>query len=133
MQACPRISQEASPSEAADLQSAASVGADIGSADFNKEMLARHVQAIRRRVAAMEKSIYFMEKRQDKAASLPSETGRHASQFRHEFLEAMANDCQEQAASVKAHFQLWKTDLLYSRYSHVGCFGALYAAWYYRL
>jgi hypothetical protein len=133
MQACPRISLEASPSEAADRQSAEALGADSGSAGNEKGMVASHVQAIRRRAAAMEKSIYFMEKRQDSAASLPSETARHASQLRHDYMKAMKNDCPEKAARVKEDWKLWKTNLLYSRYSHVGCFGALYAAWYYRL
>jgi hypothetical protein len=131
--ACPHISLEPSPSEAADRQSAAAIGADSGSADFNKDMLAKHIQAIRRRAAAIEKSVYFMEKRQDSAASLPSETGRHAKQFSHEYMEAMANDWPEKAAAVREDFKRWKTDLLYTRYSHVGCFGAMYAAWYYRL
>ena len=132
-QKCPHISLEPSPSEAGDIQSAMILGADSGSADIDKNMLASHVRFIRRRAASIEKAVYVMEKRQDSAASLPSETGRHASQFSHEHMEAMAKGWPEKAASVKEGFKQWKTDLLYTRYSQVGCFGALYAAWYYRL
>ena len=132
-QKCPHISLEPSPSEAGDIQSAMSMGADSGGADIDKIMLARHVGAIRRRAASIEKAVYFVEKRQDSAASLPSETGRHASQFSHEYMQAMAKGWPEKAASVKEGFKQWKTDLLYTRYSQVGCFGALYAALYYRL
>ena len=87
-QNCPHISLEPSPSEAGDIQSAMSMGADSGGADIDKIMLARHVGAIRHRAASIEKAVYFMEKRQDSAASLPSESGRHASQFSDEHREA---------------------------------------------
>jgi hypothetical protein len=132
-QKCPYISLQPSPSEAGDLQEAMTMGAGSGSAEFDKYMLAKHIQAIRRRAASIEKAIYFMEKRQDSAASLPSETGRHASQFSHEYSQAMAKSLPEKAASVKRNFKQWKTDLLYTRYSQVGCFGAMFAALYYRL
>ena len=76
-QNCRSVSLQPSPSEAGDIHEAMALGADSGSAGTDKHMLARHVQAIRRRAAAVEKAVYFMEKRQDSAASLPSETARH--------------------------------------------------------
>ena len=86
---CPHISLQPSPSEAGELHEAMTLGADSGSTDIDKYMLARHVQAIRRRAAAVEKAVYFMEKRQDAAASLPSETARHQG---HAFIHYTAGE-----------------------------------------
>ena len=88
-QKCPSVSLQPSPSEAGDIHEAMALGADSGSTDIDKYMLARHVQAIRRRAAAVEKSVYFMEKRQDAAASLPSETARHQG---HAFIHYTAGE-----------------------------------------
>ena len=52
---CPHISLQPSPSEAGELHEANALGADSGSTDIDNLMLARHVQAIRRSVAAIDK------------------------------------------------------------------------------
>jgi hypothetical protein len=128
------INFEPSPSEAGDLASMAALGPDSGSAvNVAQGMVDKHVQAIRRRLAAMEKSFFFMQGRQNAAESLPSETAKYGQQYRDQYRQAKYSGMHDRAAAVKMEFTQWKTDLLYSRYSHAGCFGALYAALYYRL
>ena len=128
------INVEPSLSEAAELASMEALGPDSGSAaNVDQTMICSNMKAIRRRIAGMEKSFFFMQGRQNAAESLPSETAKYGKQYRDDYRLAKYMGKHDRAAAVKMKFTQWKTDLLYSRYSHAGCFGALYAAWFYRL
>ena len=74
----------------------------------------------------IEKCVYFMEKRQDSAASLPSDTGRHLSQASEAAEAARQQNDGRAVSEAEAAWQLRRTDALHVA-SQGGCWGWLFA------
>ena len=86
----------------------------------------KHMQAVRRRVAAIEKAVHFMEGRQDQACSFPSEIDRHVSQFKDQLAEA---DSFAATKVVRQEYAKFRRDTLHVHFKS-GCLAGLWAVWY---
>ena len=106
-------------------------------ADFAAMQLYRHtpadratesatdLKAVRRRVAAIERAIHFMDARQDAHHATVFDYSRHWAQAAH-----AAECCSSQAAkqNIQAEWEVYRTDVL-SQIFRQSCFGGCWAAW----
>ena len=83
------------------------------------------MKAIRRRVAAIEKAVHFMEGRQDAHAATVSDYSRHSAAASH---DAQACSSQIDKQKVQDGWDVYRTDVL-SQIFHQFCFAGFWAAW----
>jgi beta-galactosidase GanA len=117
-----RSFQDRSPSEVADFAAMQLHG--LTPADSATQS-ATDEKAVRRRVAAIEKAIHFMDGRQDAHHATVFDYSRHWAQAAH-----AAQCCSSQAAkqNIQAEWEVYRTDVL-SQIFRQSCFGGCWAAW----
>ena len=105
-----------SPSELADKQAAKFA---------DQEQAIDHMRAVRRRVAAIEKAVHFMEGRQDAHAATVSDYSRRWAAASE---EAQACSSQIDKQKVQDGWDVYRTDVL-SQICRQSCFAGFWAAW----
>ena len=108
--------QDPSPSELADFQAAKFA---------DQDQAIDHMRAVRRRVAAIEKAVHFMEGRQDAHAATVSDYSRHWAAASE---EAQACSSQIDKQKVQDGWDVYRTDVL-SQIFRQSCFAGFWAAW----
>ena len=85
----------------------------------------QHLKAIRRRMAAVEKALHFMERRQDIQISAPSEIHRHVCQHRWEVQAAKTAEARASAASEYQQYRQDALGMLFRQSCLAGCWQML--------
>ena len=117
-----RSFQDRSPSEVADFAAMKLHGpTPAGRATES----ATDLKAVRRRVAAIEKAIHFMDDRQDAHHATVFDYSRHWAQAAH-----AAECCSSQVAkqNIRAEWEIYRTDVL-NQIFRQSCFAGFWAAW----